>query len=43
MKLKKSHWIWIKDKIMGIDPGVNNFATIVTTEGPHVQLWTGEN
>ena len=23
-----------KDKIMGIDPGVNNFATIVTTEGP---------
>ena len=32
-----------KDKIMGIDPGVNNFATIVTTEGPHVQLWTGEN
>lgn len=32
IKLKKNHGL-DKDKFMGIDLGVNNFATIVTSEG----------
>ena len=32
-EMEKEPWFLDKEKVMGIDLGVNNFATIVTTEG----------
>ena len=32
-QIEKEPWVLDKDKVMGIDLGVNNFATLVTSEG----------
>jgi len=41
-KVEKEHWVLDKDNVIGIDLGVNNFATLLQVKGLHL-LWTGRN